>query len=153
MRVRTTLALVAMVTVPLIPAPAGAAVPNRPATVTLSCADGTTDKAKFWAYDGTTSGVRNRCDHKWLVIVFGPDRPVTGDAYSGPSTVSVAPHAEALWTGSAATHHPDYEVYVGDPETCAPGGSYLQLLGAGGATATPEATCGVTPKTHIKYYR
>ena len=142
---RTAFALVALVTVPLISSPAGAAVPNRPATVTLSCADGTTDKAKFWEYDGTTSGVRNRCDKRWLVILFHAD--------GSTGAVNVAPHAEALWTGSAAMHSMDYDVYVGEPETCASRGSYLQLLGAGGDTPTPEATCGVTPKTHIKYYR
>jgi hypothetical protein len=149
LRFRTAFALVALVTIPLIPAPAGAAVPNRPATVTLSCADGTTDKAKFWEYDGTTSGVRNRCDHKWLVIVFSPEDDDPG--YSGPSSLSVAPHVEARFAGAGATHHNEYRVYVGKPETCAPGGSYLLLQGHRGGV-TQNATCGVTPKKHVKYY-
>lgn len=50
--------------------PAGAAVPNRPASVTIACNDGSGKSAEVWRRAGQLAA-KNPCLTQWLVMPYG----------------------------------------------------------------------------------
>jgi hypothetical protein len=131
------LALAAFILVPA--APAAAAMPNWKPDRVIPCGDGNHRKLKVWDSRGEWA-INNPCK-RWAVVVYGGK----GDY----STVSYAPGARAHYKGQAASHTPRWRVYLGEPETCAPRGSWYVPKGWGSNDVTPPTTCGQTPPKQV----
>jgi len=151
MRVRLLVAAAALAAAPLLPSfPVGASdVPDRPADKVLDCVDGTGAKAEVWEYDGESSAIRNGCDDKWLVQIYrGAD--IFGEDMT--KSVSFAPGVEVTFSGSDATHGTNYEMRLGEPETCAPAGSWVHLVGTGNDQQT-SVECDKPVHEDVEEYR
>jgi hypothetical protein len=90
--------LLSTATVAALAVPAGAAVPNRPASATIPCNDGSGKSARIWHRPGQLAA-KNPC-RRWLELDYG------GQSYNGAfdDAYVLAPGAHFNWGGKRAVH-------------------------------------------------